>query len=49
MGSNILHEGGKVVWGKVENMSILPKLIYKLIAVPIKSPQEFFIELDKLI
>ena len=49
MGSNILREGGKVVQGKVENMSILPKLTYKLIAIPIQSPQKFFIELDKLI
>ena len=39
----------KLCGGKVENMSILPKLTYKLIAIPIQSPQEFFTELDKLI
>lgn len=31
----------KLCGEKVENMSILPKLTYKLIAIPIQSPQDF--------
>lgn len=45
---------GPVFFVKEENLSgekmlIFPKLIYKLIAIPIKSPQEVFIKPDKLI
>lgn len=34
---------------KVIKLSILPKLIYKLNAIPVKIPEEFFMKIYKLI